>query len=87
MRTRCLVLIAVMAARMFGEVVPPKPVYWQEPKAETTQKADAAREPKRKSSKKKWIVIGVVAGGAAIGYAVAAKRLGNEGVRIFPGPR
>ena len=43
----------------------------------------ASQKIKKKGGKKKWIVLGAVAGGTAIALALTAKRLGNEGVGIF----
>lgn len=90
-------MLAVLAARMFGESVPglkepiaippAKAAYWQALDTQTSQGAGVEQKARRKSGKKKWIIIGAVAGGAAVGYAIAAKRLGNEGIRIFPALR
>lgn len=56
--------------------------------AQAPAPAPAASQPaqkiKKKGGKKKWIVVGAVAGGAVVALALVAKRFGNEGVRIFP---
>ena len=65
-----LLLAATLAAQTpVPQVDPPKP---------------APAQTKKKSGKKKWIIVAAAVGGAvAVGLVAANKRFGNEGRPIF----
>ena len=88
-----LLLVLVLAGGLLAES--PNPFVWKpEPYAPASGSAQApppvstpASAPapvvKKKSHKTTWIVVGVVAGSAAVALAITAKRLNNEGAGIL----